>query len=59
MKIIDCVKINPQTNLSKIRKELKVTVSSKSISRRLAEEGIKHCIPAHTGILVKKIREKD
>ena len=43
-KIIDYVKTNPETNLSKVLKELKLTVSSKTRNRRLAEEGIKHYI---------------
>ena len=46
-KIIDYVKINPQTNLSKVRKELKLYVWSKTISRILFEEGVKHYIPVY------------
>ena len=56
-KIIDYVKTNSQTNLSKVRKKLKLTVSSTTIGRRLAEEGINYYIPAH--MPVKKIKEKD
>ena len=58
-KILYIIKLNTQTNPCKVKNELKLTLSSKTISRRLAEEEKSIIYQNIKYILVKKIRERD